>query len=99
MIDIGLQFNTEVTSAFTWAHNIPREIARPPGAPWIVVRPSGRRFRCPGPSYKQVGDVVPGPTRPTLVPAIRRKQSSQAPRSATVGPRPTALRAAAGRAG
>lgn len=45
LIDIGFQAKMEIASAFTETHNIPPEIARPPGAPWIVVGPSRHRRR------------------------------------------------------
>jgi len=45
LIGIGFQAKTEITSAFSRTHNIPPEMARPPGAPWIVVGPGGHRRR------------------------------------------------------
>ena len=44
LILIGLKAKMDITSTFTRTHNISSEIARPPGAPWIVIG-SGRRRR------------------------------------------------------
>ena len=47
LLTIGLQCNVAITSAFSHSHNIPEEIARTPGSPWIVVGSTrhGRRRR------------------------------------------------------
>lgn len=45
LIGIGFQAKTGITRAFSRTHNIPPEIARPPGAPWIVVGSSRCRRR------------------------------------------------------
>nr|XP_049595883.1 uncharacterized protein LOC125980593 [Syngnathus scovelli] len=44
LTDIGYQARIPISSDFHRKHNIPDEIARPPGSPWIVVG-SGRRRR------------------------------------------------------
>uniref|UniRef100_A0AAV2KT47 Uncharacterized protein n=1 Tax=Knipowitschia caucasica TaxID=637954 RepID=A0AAV2KT47_KNICA len=44
LLDIGVQHRICVSSDFHDAHNIPTDIARPPGSPWIVIR-SGRQRR------------------------------------------------------
>lgn len=43
MINFGLQYNTAVTSDFHRAHNIPGDMSRSPGSPWIVIGPDKRR--------------------------------------------------------
>ena len=37
LILIGFQAKMDITSTFSWTHNIPPEIARPSGAPGIVI--------------------------------------------------------------
>src|SRR4029434_3933058 len=39
-IDFGWQQKLSVTQNFQWTHKIPEDIARLPGSPWIVGRPS-----------------------------------------------------------
>lgn len=45
LLEIGDQHQTSVTSVFHHGHNIPDDIARPPGSPWIVVGSRRRRRR------------------------------------------------------
>ncbi len=45
ILNIGFRCNQEVTSEFMELHNIPEEIARTPGSPWIVIGSSKRRRR------------------------------------------------------
>ncbi len=45
LLDIGFQHKITVTHDFYRTHNIPKDIARPPGSPWIVVGPGRRRRR------------------------------------------------------
>lgn len=44
LLDIVFQQKMTISSDFHRTHNIPDEIAKPAGAPWIVVG-SGRRHR------------------------------------------------------
>ncbi|KAK1889290.1 Ribose-phosphate pyrophosphokinase [Dissostichus eleginoides] len=44
LLDIGFQHKLPVLREFQRNHNIPDEVARSPGSPWIVVGP-GRRHR------------------------------------------------------
>jgi len=43
LILIGFQAKMDITSTFSQTHNIPPEIARPSGTPWIVIGPGRRR--------------------------------------------------------
>lgn len=45
LLIIGLQCKQAVKCVFLHSRNIPEEIARTPGSPWIVVGPSKRRRR------------------------------------------------------
>jgi len=45
LLIIGLQRNQAVTSEFLHSRNIPEEIARTPGSPWMVVGPGKCRRR------------------------------------------------------
>jgi len=46
LLNIGLRCQINVTCLFHHAHNIPQDIARPPGSAWIVFGPGRRRRRC-----------------------------------------------------
>ncbi|KAI4802384.1 hypothetical protein KUCAC02_020225, partial [Chaenocephalus aceratus] len=43
LLDIGFQHKLPVLREFQRDHNIPDEVARSPGSPWIVVGPGRRR--------------------------------------------------------
>lgn len=45
LINVGIQQNTAVTSDFHRTHNIPENISRPLGSPWIVIGSGKRRRR------------------------------------------------------
>lgn len=45
LVDIGYRHKIAVTSNFHHQHNIPDELVRPPGSPWIVVGSGKRRRR------------------------------------------------------
>lgn len=45
LLDIGFQLKMTISSDFHRTHNIPDEIARPAGSPWIVIRSERQRRR------------------------------------------------------
>lgn len=51
--DVGVQYQTSVSSVFHHAHNIPDNTARPAGSPWIVIRSRRRRRQRRGRKQKR----------------------------------------------
>lgn len=51
LINIGLQPTMPVTVDFQQTPNIPMDIARPFGSPWVVVGPTKQPRRCREPAY------------------------------------------------